>query len=593
MNTKMELSVMLTGLEEEIKKKVKKGDEVKFVYNKNAINNSHTCAVMNQSGEQVGSVALTIGGALPNTVTLHELITTHPDPSMIFGRVLGYEQKQNGAAIGPQTMMRVEVIERTTINGKPIITLHTAAFKRIKTKRNLNKELETLIGELEQETKPRSEGPEIIIAEQNEKIVLTYKNEVVGELKQVNGTTMSASDISRYVLATDEEVKGHAYELNAETIFVEFEHIKIDLAAKEREREENLFVQEKQRLLTENILTEEEIDERLNLFEEYNVPLSVVLEIFKSMEVLNDEVKALVPKKPSTTFKDYDNIMKQVFAFIGVRSHLLLNGPSATGKNVAVRTIAYLLNRPLYEMSLNRQTDASDLLGDKTLTNHVVNPLLKQPNPTLSYQDNMLATLENMVSVLWAQNQKGQAVEFQAESFVKAMENGAVFCFDEINTTSAALMSILNSSLDARGEIYVPGYGQVKAHKNFIAIGTMNVGNEYAGTSNLNQALNTRFTTIFFKYASSILDVLRSECPVAKDDDVKKTNQIYASLVDAIEGEREPLPESCMNIRGFIRGLNAANVLGLKQALTTSVANSIADVNDRETVVAIIETHIA
>lgn len=589
---KMELSVMLLGDEAQIKKMVKKGDEVQFVYNKNSNNNSTQCVVQTKTGDNVGIVALSIGGALSNTVTLHELLTTHPDPNLIFGRVLAFEAKKNGANIAPQTMLRVEVVERTTINGKPIITRQTAAFKRIKTKRNLNKELETSIAELEQAAKANSEGPDIVLKEHNGKIVLTYKDEIVGELKQVNGTTMSANDIARYVNASDEVVKGNAYELNADTIFVEFEHIKIDIAAKERERAENLFVAEKQRLLDENILTEDEIEDRLKLMEEYNLPLSVILDVFKSMTVLDEESKLLVPTKPETTFKDYDDIMKQAFAFISIRSHLLLNGPSATGKNVAVRTIAYLLNRPLYEMSLNRQTDASDLLGDKTLTNHVVNPFLKQPNPALSYQENMLNTLENMVSVLYAQNQKGQAVEFQAESFVKAMETGAVFCFDEINTTSAALMSILNSSLDARGSIYVPGYGYVQAHPNFVAIGTMNVGAEYAGTSNLNQALNTRFTTIFFKYASSIMDVLRSECPTATEDHVKKTNQVYASLVDAIEGEREPLPESCMNIRGFIRGLNAAQTLGLKQALTTAVANSIADRFDRETVLSIIETHI-
>lgn len=588
----MELSVMLTMTEEQVKKMVKKGDEVKFIYTQNSNNKSTQCSVTTKTGEMLGLVALSVGGALPNTVTFHELSTTYPEPQYIFGRVLAFEEKKNNANLPPQTMIRVEVVERTMIDGKPIITRQTAAFKRIKTKRNLNKELEAAITELQQTTKPNSEGPDVVLREENDKIVLIFKDEILGELKQVNGTTMNANEIARYVKASDDIIKGNAYELNTDTVFVEFEHIKIDIAAKEREKAQNLFVIEKQRLIDENILSESEIEDRLQLMEEYNLPLPTILDIFKSMKPMDEETKLLVPTKPTTTFKDYDDIMKQVFAFINVGSHLLLNGPSATGKNVAVRTIAYLLNRPLYEMSLNRQTDASDLLGDKTLTNHVVNPLLKQPNPQLSYQENLLSTLENMVSVLFAQNQKGQSVEFQAESFIKAMEKGAVFCFDEINTTSAALMSILNSALDARGSIYVPGYGYVQADPNFVAIGTMNVGAEYAGTSNLNQALNTRFTTVFFKYASNILEVLRSECPTALEEHIKKTNQVYASLVDAIEGEREPLPESCMNIRGFIRGLNTASVLGLKQALTTAVANSISDRFDRETVLSIIETHV-
>ena len=283
--------------------------------------------------------------------------------------------------------------------------------------------------------------------------------------------------------------------------------------------------------------------------------------IFKSYKQYPDEVKFRI-KKPKTFFKDNFESLKICYAAFLNGFHLLLSGDKGTGKNCLIGTWAWVLQRPLYEISINRETDKLDLLGSKTIDSNVD---------------------ENSGSVV-------NSIEFSPEVLLEAMEIGGIINIDEINFAEPGITGLLHSIGDDRRAIQVPGYKHVAADDNFFIMATMNL--DYQGTNELNEALADRFVDIKFPSNKSIANILFSNCPRSPQTEIQMCDAIYKEMYKIISNRDSSLDSNCLTVRGFIQALSMSPILGLKKALEICVADKIKDEEYCQNVKTIIDNKV-
>lgn len=280
---------------------------------------------------------------------------------------------------------------------------------------------------------------------------------------------------------------------------------------------------------------------------QYKFSANDIQNIFKSYKKYDDSVSFRVIKKPKTLFNDTFGALQICYAGFLNNFHLLLSGDKGTGKNCLITTWAWILQRPLYEISINRETDKLDLLGSKTI--------------------------ESEVDV--ASGKVLDKIEFKAEVLLEAMEVGGIINIDEINFADPGITGLLHSICDDRREIQVPGYKKVVSDENFFVMGTMNI--DYQGTNELNEALADRFIDIRFPSNESIANILYANCPKSPQTEVQICDNIYKQIYNAIQDRDSSLDSNCLTVRGFIQALNMSPILGLKKALQICVADKIKD----------------
>ena len=196
--------------------------------------------------------------------------------------------------------------------------------------------------------------------------------------------------------------------------------------------------------------------EELKFLKEQQVAPELIkrVEEFRSRyEVVPETADRIV--KPSIPFYGKD-ILEMAIAGILQGQNLLLTGPKATGKNILAENLAYIFNRPSYNISFHVNTNSGDLIGTDT------------------FEDN--------------------EVKLRKGSIYRCAEYGGFGILDEINMAKNDAVSVLHATLDYRRSIDVPGYDKIDMHEAARFIGTMNYG--YAGTKELNEALVSRFMVI-------------------------------------------------------------------------------------------------
>lgn len=267
------------------------------------------------------------------------------------------------------------------------------------------------------------------------------------------------------------------------------------------------------------------------------------------------DVQSRIPE-PTVFFKDNFGGVRKTVIYTNKGKHLRLVGEKGTGKNLLTTVLAWVYQRPLFELSMNSQTDKMDLMGSKTFS-------------TTVDEDGKETT----------------QIGFQKEALVEAMELGGTLNLDEVNTADPAVLVMLHSIVDDRGSVEVPGYGRVKAHENFNIILTMN--KDYIGTNSLNEATRDRFTPIIFPNNKSISEMLQERVKGAKAKDIQLADRVYQSIMTLVlDGT---LSMDCVTVRGFIDAVEVSEDLGLKEALEDCVANRVEDDEYRETVMNIID----
>lgn len=284
-----------------------------------------------------------------------------------------------------------------------------------------------------------------------------------------------------------------------------------------------------------------------------------IMKVMETYREYPDEVKGRIPE-PSVMFKDEAGLVRKTVIYLSHGKHLRLEGEKGTGKNLLTTVLAWVYQRPLYELSMNSQTDKLDLLGSKTFVGET--------------------------------DSKGKEITkigFQKEALVEAMEVGGFLNLDEINTADPSVLVLLHSIVDDRGSLEVPSYGRVQADKNFGILLTMNKG--YIGTNSLNEATLDRFTTIMFPTNKSIAPLLKERVKGAKQQHITLADRVYSSIKNLVDAGA--MTDDCLTVRGFIVALEVAEDIGLNEALVDNVANGIQDDDYRTTVKGFIDDIVA
>lgn len=293
--------------------------------------------------------------------------------------------------------------------------------------------------------------------------------------------------------------------------------------------------------------------EELRFLEEQGVSAGLIAELknFRKEYPVSEEVKNRLAKPPIPFYGK--EILEMAIAALLQGENILLSGAKATGKNILAENLAFLFNRPVYNMSFNVNTDSNSLIGTDT------------------FEDN--------------------EVRLRKGSVAQCALNGGFGIFDEINMAKNDAVSVLHATLDYRRLIDVPGYDKIPLHPATRFIGTMNYG--YAGTRELNEALVSRFLVIDMPVLTeeTLMLILGANFPDAREEGLRAFAGLFLDL--QLKASNSEISTKPLDLRGMIGALKTIRC-GLKPrtAVQMGITNKSFDIFEKEIVGDVVMTRI-
>ena len=275
------------------------------------------------------------------------------------------------------------------------------------------------------------------------------------------------------------------------------------------------------------------------------------IELFKKSYSIEDTVRARV-SEPSMPFYGTEILERAVTALLE-GENLLLCGDKATGKNVLAENLAWIFQRPIYDISFHVNTDSNSLIGTDTFVNNEVK-LRKGPI-------------------------------YQCALY------GGFGILDEINMAKSDAVSVLHAALDYRRIIDVPGYERIPLHPATRFIGTMNYG--YAGTKDLNEALVSRFMVINMPPLSMerLSQILYKVFPDIKQAALEQLAGLFLDL--QLKAQNGEISTKAVDMRGLIGAVRLMKGgLSPVAAIDRGITNKCFDAFERELIRDIVMTRI-
>lgn len=274
-------------------------------------------------------------------------------------------------------------------------------------------------------------------------------------------------------------------------------------------------------------------------------------EAFAEKYHVSEEYQKRVPD-PEYYYYGRD-VWEQAIAAVLAGKNILLAGPKATGKNVLADNLAALFGRPEWNVSFHINMDASYLIGTDTYD--------------------------------------GSKVTFRPGPVYLAAVNGGFGVLDEINMAKNEALAVLHSALDYRHMIDVPGYDRIEVDPACRFIATMNYG--YAGTRELNEALNSRFVVISLEpiAEADLVRLIARRYPKMRENFTVQFAKLFKEIDDkARNGE---ISERALDLRGLLDALGLIET-GLKAgpALKLCIVNKTFDQYERKLIQDVIDARI-
>ena len=294
------------------------------------------------------------------------------------------------------------------------------------------------------------------------------------------------------------------------------------------------------------------MDELKFLREQQVNPLLIEkVEKFRKNYPVEEKVKKRVVK-PGIPFYGKE-ILEMAIAALLEGQNLLLSGPKATGKNILAENLAYIFNRPSYNVSFHVNTNSGDLIGTDTFENN--------------------------------------EVKLRKGSIYRCAQYGGFGILDEINMAKNDAVSVLHATLDYRRSIDVPGYDKIDLHPAARFIGTMNYG--YAGTKELNEALVSRFLVIDMpaQTAQSLEFILRKNYEDLKPEALEQFIGLFLDL--QLKADNGEISTKALDLRGLLAAIGVIRWgLAPIQAVRMGVTNKSFDMFEKEIIDDVVMTRI-
>ncbi|MDF2879541.1 MAG: hypothetical protein K0R54_98 [Clostridiaceae bacterium] len=438
--------------------------------------------------------------------------------------------------------------------------------------------------------------PKVNLVLEHDKIVAQFNGNNVGHIDNKKEDGLSSYDDLKEILKT-ERVATIIGAVGTHFIGL----LKVDESEIVSEQNIKTLKSIVEKIVTEGIATQSEIDKRIAYMKKYGVTERQMITVFSSFKKYPDEVAKRIPN-PKTFYIDNTGILRRAIGYINIRRNLLFEGDRGVGKNVLCETLAWLFKRPLYEFSINSQHSNNDMLGGRTFEDAMNESKEESVNFikgisgffkigfkkffTSNVEENeaiqFMGIFKKVVSYF-----TGKKITYEPDIIVQSAEYGGILVFDEFNTSYGNVMSLFNSLLDERRRIQVPGYKMVEADDNFFAIATQN--KDYQGTFENNEATVDRFIPIVFPTLTNIEDILYSKVKDVSYDTVNRCQNLFKSIKKCVEdGE---ISEKSLTLRGFIDACMASTMqdISLSEALYDNIANRASDIDDRKSIRNMIE----
>ena len=275
------------------------------------------------------------------------------------------------------------------------------------------------------------------------------------------------------------------------------------------------------------------------------------VEEFRNQYPVEEKVKYRV-SDPMMPFYGTE-ILEMGIAALLQKENLLLSGSKATGKNVLAENLAWIFQRPTYNISFHVNTGSGDLIGTDT------------------FEDNQ--------------------VKLRKGSIYQCAEYGGFGILDEINMAKNDAVSVLHATLDYRRSIDVPGYDKIELHPAARFIGTMNYG--YAGTRELNEALVSRFLVIDMPSLTeeTLFYLMQSKFPDLKPAARDALAGIYLNLQK--KAKQAEITTRALDLRGLFGAIGTMRQgLSPYLAVQIGIVNKCFDLFEKEIVRDVVRTRI-
>jgi MoxR-like ATPase len=233
--------------------------------------------------------------------------------------------------------------------------------------------------------------------------------------------------------------------------------------------------------------------------------------------------------------------------------NLLLTGSKATGKTVLAENLAAAFGRPAYNISFHVNMDAASLIGADT------------------FRDGEVVYREGPVT--------------------RCVKTGGFAVMDEINMAKNEALAVLHSILDYRRIIDIPGYDLIHVHPAARFIATMNYG--YAGTRDLNEALESRFVVVRMPFIKkeNLVKLLMHAYPHLR----RKYAEMFADLFYDIKNKADSseISEKPLDLRGLLDSIDMCQYgLELNKALDMGITDKSDDGYERELIADVIRSRL-
>lgn len=290
----------------------------------------------------------------------------------------------------------------------------------------------------------------------------------------------------------------------------------------------------------------------------YSFPVALQKKIIAKWQKYEDAFASKIPPMPKNLYKDWDDNMSAMLLSVLNGQNIYLEGPASAGKNVAITTIAWLLQIPLFDIGMTEDHSKTDLSGSNTMVPSEVNGTVV---PT---------------------------IKFQAEELIVAIENGFMINLDELNLARSEVVMLMNGLLDFRCQTTISGYGTVKRHPNCIFTATGNEGAAYSGTKELNLALKSRFNKFLLNPMDDIYPILMENS--TNKPACATLSSIYRTFKAAVENNDASADEALLLIRCYLNALTLIeNGVSLVKAMKVSVLNHVKNEDDRDIALRIVQ----
>lgn len=324
-----------------------------------------------------------------------------------------------------------------------------------------------------------------------------------------------------------------------------------------------------QRIVNAGICNEATVVENIGIMLQNEVPDKIIKAVLAQYKTWERPVC-----KPKTTYVsvNHDGYMKRALTSALEGFAVVFEGGQSVGKNVMAETIAKVMHKPYYLITLSADMTSADVFGSKSTDNSAGAKLTMEL--ARAAQKDTQAQIEYD---LYKAQAASVRIVLDDSEFCDWLEHGGVMCFNEMNLADANLFgSFANQIADGTGFIFIPGRGRIYVNKDCTLIGTQNPG--FEGTLTQNQATMSRFGCINFGYPKEIVGPLKA---ALKDiaDEVPATiftqvNKLYMECLAAVQSGE--IGDACLNIRGFARAIRCAYLWDddLQQQIMMQVVNT-------------------